>query len=218
MNTGHDAATTAVRTRDELFATNGYCDLTKYEISSLISMAALVSFQKPETARYLEIGIYGGGTIKVLHHFTAGMHFTGIDLFEEMIPGEDNTHDMGNFTMNNVQDFVGPDVRLIKGDSRKVLPQLQAAGETFDLIFIDGNHTYAATKTDLANSIPLLAPGGFVAIHNCSAWATPDIDAYNRVDGGPFRVCVEMKTSGDWVCVCEIDRIAVFARKDNSNG
>jgi predicted O-methyltransferase YrrM len=181
-------------------------------------MVSLLNFQKPFGAKYLEIGIYGGGTIRVLNHFIPTVEYTGIDLFEDFQASADNTHDMGNFTQADVQQFLGPAVRLIKGDSQIVLPALHSVGEKFDFIFIDGNHTYAGTKVDLENSIPMLAPGAYIALHNCSAWGTPEIDAYNRVDGGPFRVCVEMKTSGDWICVYEIDRLCVFTRRNTANG
>lgn len=65
---------------------------------------------------------------------------------------------------------VALDVR--RGDSKTVLPTL--ARESYDLIYIDGDHTYEVVRTDLANAAPLLRDGGIlcgddleVQLHDC---------------------------------------------------
>ncbi len=47
---------------------------------------------------------------------------------------------------------------------------LQSAGLPFkyDVIFIDGLHTYAQTMQDVHNSLEWLSPGGYVVMHDCS--------------------------------------------------
>jgi predicted O-methyltransferase YrrM len=170
--------------------------------------------RKNPSPRYLEIGIYGGGTIKYMIDHVTNIVCTGADLFEDLQIIA-NTHDGGNYTMHDVQEFLGSDVRLIKGDSAVTLPQLD---EKFDLIFIDGNHTYAATKIDLENSLNLLEDGGFFALHNCSPVGDPDWWDYNRKDGGPWQVCCELKMDPRFVLLAEVDRIAVFARNPSYQG
>jgi hypothetical protein len=109
-----------------------------------------------------------------------------------------------------VQAWLGPDIRLIKGNSETVLPALR---EYFDLIFIDGNHTYTATLLDWKNATRLLSPGGFIALHNASAFQEPDWSIYNHTDGGPWQVACELKAAGEWQCVAEVDRLVVFTLK-----
>lgn len=199
---------THILSKQRLLETNGRCDLTDPELRALSSFAMWVNRVR-NPGKYLEIGIYGGGTIKFMLDHVPGLYCTGIDLFEDLVV-VNNTHDGGNYTMDDVYEFLGPSVRLIKGDSAQVLPSLR---EVFDLIFIDGNHTYDATKIDLANSLDLLAPGGFVALHNCSPIGDPDWWDYNRVDGGPWQVACELKANPDFVLLTEVDRLAVFARR-----
>lgn len=191
-----------------LHSTQGRLDLTDNEMRMLACFAMALQRQKP--SRYLEVGLYGGGTIKFVKDHARGIECTGVDLFEDFQPNPDNTHINQNYRMAEVQDFLGQDVRLIKGDSTVVLPNLASANEKFDLIFIDGNHKYFATKIDFENSLKLLNPGGFVAFHNCSVGGSPDWELYNKVDGGPWQVVMELKLSGRMKCVGEIDRIAVF--------
>lgn len=41
-------------------------------------------------------------------------------------------------------------------------------GDTFDLIFIDGLHTAEQVKKDFENSLKVLAPNGFIVLHDCN--------------------------------------------------
>ncbi len=54
------------------------------------------------------------------------------------------------------------EARFIAGDSRRI-PEL-VAGQTFDLILVDGDHSYEGCRSDILNCYPLLAPGGVLMI------------------------------------------------------
>lgn len=45
-------------------------------------------------------------------------------------------------------------------------PEIQAAGGGVDLLFIDGDHTYASVLTDWLLYSPLVRPGGLLAFHD----------------------------------------------------
>jgi len=51
---------------------------------------------------------------------------------------------------------------FVHADSREYLKSLAQAGETFDCIYVDGDHLYDVAKADLENALPLLAPGGAI--------------------------------------------------------
>lgn len=61
-------------------------------------------------------------------------------------------------------------LRLIRGDSHApdTLEKVKAAlgGEPLDLLFIDGDHSYAGVSRDLADYGPLVRDGGIVAMHD----------------------------------------------------
>ena len=198
--------------RNSPVANLGRFDLTDNEMRMLACFAMALQRKKP--SKYLEVGIYGGGTIKFIHDHAAGIECTGVDLFEDFKYNSDNTHVSPNFTMDNVRGYLGNNIRLIKGDSAAVLSELRSTGEFFDFIFIDGNHKYEATKIDYENSLRLLNPGGFIAFHNCSTGGSPDWEGYNVVDGGPWQLTMELKMNSHLKCVGEIDRLAVFGLPD----
>jgi predicted O-methyltransferase YrrM len=58
----------------------------------------------------------------------------------------------------------GQNVNLIVGDSQQTdYPDIAP----FDLLFIDGDHSYQGCMRDLENWYPKLAPGGHLILHDC---------------------------------------------------
>lgn len=58
---------------------------------------------------------------------------------------------------------VGDMLELIVGDSQRTqYPQIGR----FDLLFVDGDHSYEGCTRDLENWFPLLSPGGHVVLHD----------------------------------------------------
>lgn len=53
--------------------------------------------------------------------------------------------------------------KIYHGDSTEVHKKLT---ETYDAVFIDGNHSYEYVKKDLENYWPKVKPGGIVALHD----------------------------------------------------
>jgi hypothetical protein len=195
--------------------TDGHCDLFDTEKRILSSFAMMIARQKAHPT-YLEVGIFGGGTINFVRSMVAEsgrkLQCTGVDLFEDFRIVGDNTHVTGTYLMADVQEYLGSDIRLIKGNSDDVLPALKSAGEKFDMIFVDGNHTYEGCKRDYENSLELLADDGYIAFHNSSGFHHPDWTIYNRTDGGPWQVVTELKIASEMRLAYEVDRVAVFTR------
>lgn len=186
-------------------------DLTNSEKWGLL--AALRDLERNcDTVQYLEIGVLGGGTIKFLNEHTHKCHFSGIDLFEGWELGDEiqNTHISGTFRLEDVQKALGDSVKLLKGDSAQELRNLAKLNHKYDMIFIDANHTYDATKSDFENSIHLLKDGGYIAFHNCSVDMGPD-NKYVYKDGGPWLVTQEIKKRVDFFLEIEIDRLRIFS-------
>ena len=67
-------------------------------------------------------------------------------------------------------------VSMVCGRSENVLPALAARfGTSFGLIFIDGDHTYAAVRADILNALPLLDGGGVLACHDYGEVGCPGV-------------------------------------------
>lgn len=198
-----------------LFDKGYYTDLMEQESCGLLAFLLDLERREQRPIKYLEVGVWGGGTIKFLKEHTINVHFTGVDLFEDFQPADDNTHVCQTFKMKDVLSSLGGTVELIKGDSSHILPLLKDRNYRFDVIFIDGNHTYTATKRDFESCFLLLNKGGYIAFHNCSVAIPPD-NTYIIRDGGPWKLTQEIRKKTGAYLELEIDRLRVFSF-DSSN-
>lgn len=83
-------------------------------------------------------------------------------------------------------------VELVGGDSHApaTLEAIRRLGaEPIDLLFIDGDHTYAGVKADFEMYSPLVAPDGIIALHDIVP-AANDTDSCRGTDdpGHSYRV------------------------------
>ncbi|MEO5357676.1 MAG: class I SAM-dependent methyltransferase [Nitrospirae bacterium YQR-1] len=187
-----------------------FTDLTVREIYTLLAVLLDVE-REVKNPLYLEIGVFKGGTLKFLKEHTRDVNFYGVDFFEDFIPEDGNTHVCETFKTEAVKEYIGNGrVTLIKGDSALVLPELKKSQTYFDMIFIDGNHTYEATRRDFENSLVILKKGGYIAFHNASESLAPDF-MYVANDGGPWKVTQEIKRNRDFFFEAEVDRLRIFS-------
>lgn len=116
--------------------------------------------------RYLEIGAYEGRNLAFMDWLLpAKLDVTVIDpWFDETLNPEEKYHAVEPRFRRNVAklNFTGLSTR--KGFSTYELPKMLEAGETFDLIYVDGSHTAWAVMVDLAYCAALLDIGGMMVL------------------------------------------------------
>jgi len=128
--------------------------------------------------RYLEIGFASGVTNTVLNKFFDFGEIVAVDMF--------SATPAGNTLWANLRH---KNLTVVCGDSTsKRTLERASAFAPYDLVFIDGNHTYDYVKQDFANFSKLLAKGGVLALHDIAASDWPDVP----------RFWEEVKASGEW--------------------
>ncbi len=80
-----------------------------------------------------------------------------------------------NMKLGNVPET---DFRIIKKYSTDKSAIKDAARQSFNLLVIDGDHSYAGVKFDYDNYLPLLEPGGYVIIDDYNADEWPDVKKF----------------------------------------
>jgi predicted O-methyltransferase YrrM len=91
-----------------------------------------------------------------------GSQLTCIDTFQGSWEHEENqTQDLFEKFKNNVSKNIEK-IRIFQKGSEVVLPQLLEDKETFDFIYIDGNHTFDAVMCDAIYSHKLINPKGII--------------------------------------------------------
>jgi predicted O-methyltransferase YrrM len=66
-------------------------------------------------------------------------------------------------------------VKIIRGDSRAVLPRLALAGPMFDMVWVDGDHAAEVVASDVEWAVKLLHPGGTLACHDYGEDTCPGV-------------------------------------------
>lgn len=91
---------------------------------------------------------------------------------------------------------IGQNVDLIVGDSQKKRYQQI---KKFDVLFVDGDHSYEGCFSDLENWYPLLSPGGHVVVHDCYN-GQPVMDATTNFFFGKNvqTIVPSFRTSNHW--------------------
>jgi predicted O-methyltransferase YrrM len=103
----------------------------------------------------VEIGRFNGGSSLVFSCANTNVPIYSIDIGAK----DDNR-------LSNLLDEIGygKNLKLVTGDSQK---GTFADVPPFDLLFIDGDHSYEGCLADLVAWYPRLKPGGHVVLHDC---------------------------------------------------
>lgn len=152
-----------------------------------------------ETIRYLEIGAYEGRNLAFMDFLLPGrLDVTVIDpWFDEALNPEEKYHAVEPRFQRNAEKLSFKALRTLKGFSTYELPKMLEAGDSFDLIYIDGSHTAWAVMVDLAYCAAMLKIGGVMVLddywHDESEIGGPGVkQAVDRFHGA-FRRYFEIE-------------------------
>lgn len=122
--------------------------------------------------RYLEIGIATGETFREVAPYCSQSIGVDVDV--------------------NSQKYVLPSSNFFLGSSDDFFRQYR--GDKFDLIFIDGEHTYETALKDYINSVNFLNNNGIIVLHDTCPRSKEDENP--AVCGDVFKVKAHLRDSG----------------------
>ncbi|HZZ90370.1 MAG TPA: class I SAM-dependent methyltransferase [Caulobacteraceae bacterium] len=116
--------------------------------------------------RYLEIGAYEGRNIAFMDWMLPGrLDITAIDpWFDETHNPDETYHGIEARFRRNAARTAALGMRVIRGFSSVELPKMQADGEAFDVIYVDGSHTAVDVMIDMCFCANLLKVGGMMIL------------------------------------------------------
>ena len=94
--------------------------------------------------------------------------------------------------------------------------------EKFDIIFLDGLHTYNQTIKDIKNSLKFISSNGVILIHDClpiKIWNQIVPRMYGHWNGDVWKAIVESRTYEDvdtYTCVADHGLGIIFKRKNRN--
>lgn len=105
--------------------------------------------------RYLEIGVAAGGTTFLMHHFLRP---------DSIVLVDDNAHWKAG-QRDGILAGVGRSEVIGNSRSPEVIAKADELGP-YQVMVIDGDHTYPGVRADADNYLPMLQPGGFLVFHD----------------------------------------------------
>ena len=104
------------------------------------------------------------------------------------------------------------DPRILKLYSNDFFAQNR---ETFDIIFIDGDHVYEQVIVDIRNAKKVLNPGGSIVMHDCRP-LNEEYGTNPYLNGTVWRAICEIRSENGWsVCTLNDDHGVGVLREGN---
>ena len=126
------------------------------------------------------------------------------------------------FSKIDIQNKVGVDP-VSGGNLRKTSDEFfKANNKKFDLVFIDGLHTYEQVKKDIINSLDCLKENGVVLVHDCmpDCMSKQAVPRYRMTwNGDVWKAIVDLRHNGDLnIFTCEINQgIGIIKKEKNTS-
>jgi len=138
------------------------------------ALLALASGLRPQ--RYLEIGVRRGRSLAMVASACPECDIVACDMFIDGYAGMDNP---GPALVRSELARVGfrGGLEFVLGDSHKVLPAYfrEHPDVYFDLITVDGDHSEAGARADLATVLPRLKVGGALVFDDIAHVVHPEL-------------------------------------------
>ena len=127
-----------------------------------------------------------------------------------------------NFSKIKVEKKVGVDP--IRGGTMRMTSDefFNSNKETFDIIFLDGLHTYEQTIADIDNSLNIINEGGVIIIHDClpkKIWNQIVPRVYGHWNGDVWKAIVHSRTyknADTYTCIADHGLGIIFKRRNRN--
>ena len=126
------------------------------------------------------------------------------------------------FSKVNISNKIGVDP-VSGGNVRKTSDDFFKENKSsFDIVFIDGLHTYEQVKRDILNSVNFLLDEGIILVHDCmpDSLGKQAVPRYKmQWNGDVWKAIVDLRQQENLeIYTCEIDQgIAIITKKKNTS-
>ncbi len=141
--------------------------------------------------RVMEIGVQEGTHAAVMKQALKPSLFRGVDPWTDQVRGDEVYHEDN---LNRAKHRLAAD-EIVHERSQVALPRM--SDDSFDFIYIDGDHRHEACAADIRNGLRLVRVGGVLGGHD---YGLPPMIMDNSVEGyESVPRAVQMVLSGLWI-------------------
>lgn len=176
----------------------------------------------PKNGIYAEIGIFKGDFAKDIINILNPTNIYLIDIFEgNCCSGNQDGNNVEWYDLNkSYYELIDlyknvNNVNIIKGDSSKVLLEID---NIFDMIYIDGDHSYEGCKKDLESAYVKIKNGGYICGHDYEMNMNKAQHYYNfGVNRAVNEFCLKYNLKIDAKALDGCVSYAIKINKENTN-
>ncbi len=168
----------------------------------------LVDIKKPDF-KFLEIGVFRGQTLALMRMLAPSSNITGITPLDSTDGHWESNYEDDIKKIHN--DFKLKQPTIIKGLSTDPEVIDQASKTKWDIIYIDGGHSYEVAKSDVTLYSSFVKVGGYLVIDDCA-------NKYNLPEGmfkgieSVSKAVDELLPNEYYKEICSVVHIRVFKR------
>lgn len=136
----------------------------------------------PAGGRIAEVGVQEGYFARLLLDLLRPVEYHGFDV------------NLSQIRFDKLPELRAPNAHFHQGDSSKELSKFPDA--SFDMIYIDGDHTYQGVRADAMTALRKIKPNGLVLFNDYTTWSPLENCEY-----GVMRVVHELCDEHGWILV-----------------
>lgn len=163
----------------------------------------------PKNARILEIGVFRGATLSVWKLMREDVEIFGITPLDTSGGVWESDYESD---ICKIHDTFGlPYPKIINGRSQQVVSLASIQGD-YDIIYIDGDHSFEGALSDLTNYSLMVKNGGFLVIDDSNCEMHMPFGFFQGIQSVTDAKLEWLKTQTDFEFVASVVHISVFRR------
>jgi hypothetical protein len=118
----------------------------------------------PDNFKFLEIGVFRGQTLALIQTLKPNAKIYGVTPLDSTDGHWESNYEADIKHLHETFNLKQPNI--IKGLSTDASVIIMALN-LYDIVYIDGGHTYDVVKQDVQNYTPMVKQGGYLVIDDC---------------------------------------------------
>lgn len=170
----------------------------------------LLLAELPENPNLLEIGIFRGQTISLWKMLRPDSKVFGVSPLDSTGGHWDSDYEAD---VRRIHDQFGLDNPIIfKGLSGGKEIIWAAQERMYDLVYLDGGHSYEVVANDFLNYAPLVKVGGYLVIDDCNCEMHMPFGFFQGIEDVTDAKLAWLATNPPFEFCCSVVHISVFKR------